>query len=101
MNRCTLFLSLLALPLAISHSLPQLLSNCAGIKLLAFEADEHCFFSTAINDEITCSKDGEFDFNGFESHICRHYPCNKIIEMNKKFGIDIQHQNKEILLNGK
>lgn len=57
-----------------------------------FEADEKCFFTTAINDEITCSKDGEIDFNGFSLHECRHYPCDKIIEINKKFGIDISGQ---------
>jgi len=53
------------------------------------EDSEQCFFTTAINDEMTCSKDGMFDFNGLELHICKYYPCSKIIELNKKFGINI------------
>lgn len=51
-----------------------------------FEKDGECFFTTAISDQMTCSKDGMSDFNGFTLHECRHFPCEKIKELNKKFG---------------
>ncbi len=53
-----------------------------------FEGDEKCFFTTAISGEMTCSKDGMSDFNGFPEKICRHFPCEKIKELNKKFGVE-------------
>jgi len=53
------------------------------------EESNKCCFSTCISDEMTCCKDGDFDFNGFPVSRCKHYPCNRIIDLNKKFGIDI------------
>jgi hypothetical protein len=42
---------------------------------------EKCVFSTDITDQITCCKDGEFDYYGFPINICAEYPCNKIKEI--------------------
>lgn len=53
-----------------------------------FESDQICFFSIDISGEISCSKDSIFDDNGFSLHTCTHFPCNRIKELNKKFGID-------------
>ena len=53
-----------------------------------FEKDEKCFFTTAISGELTCSKDGMSDFNGFTIHECRQFPCEKIKKLNKKFGAE-------------
>jgi len=36
-----------------------------------------CCFTTSIDGNISCCKDGEFDFNGFAENICKHFPCEK------------------------
>lgn len=53
------------------------------------EIDKCCYFSTGIDESITCSKVRNFDFNGLELHVCKHFPCEKVKEINKKFGFNI------------
>ncbi len=45
--------------------------------------NEKCYFSKDVTNKISCSKDGEFNFYGFELNVCEHYPCKKIININK------------------
>ena len=54
----------------------------------------HCIFTTAINDQLICSKDRNFDFNGIPIRMCIYYPCNRIIELNKSFEIDILNRKR-------
>jgi hypothetical protein len=36
-----------------------------------------CVFSTDIGDNLSCSKDGEFDKYGFPIKKCEQFPCEK------------------------
>lgn len=51
------------------------------------EDDSICYFTTAIDDSIQCSKDANCDFNGFTINPCKHYPCLRIKELNLKYNI--------------
>ena len=48
------------------------------------EHKEGCFFSSGIDDSITCSKDGVFDDLGFPVNSCDDFPCNVIIDLTRK-----------------
>lgn len=36
-----------------------------------------CYFSTDISETLSCSKDGDFDYNGFPINDCKEFPCEK------------------------
>jgi len=38
---------------------------------------DKCFFTNNIVDALECSKDGEFDENGFAINKCKEWPCEK------------------------
>lgn len=38
---------------------------------------QKCYFSTSIDEELSCSTDGRFDEFGFPINICNDYPCKK------------------------
>ena len=46
--------------------------------------DIKCMFSINIAEELTCSKDGEFDDYGFPVDICPLFPCKKYQELLSK-----------------
>ena len=48
------------------------------------EHKEGCFFSSGIDDSITCSKDGVFDDLGFPVNSCDDFPCKIIIDRTRE-----------------
>jgi hypothetical protein len=49
-----------------------------------------CTFSTDITEKLSCSQDGEFDYNGFAIHDCPQYPCAKYKKLRQKIEEDRQ-----------
>jgi len=43
--------------------------------------DESCYFSTGVDDNITCSKELKFDEYGFPEVACSSFPCQKVLNV--------------------
>ena len=43
-----------------------------------------CYFSSGIDEGITCSHQPDFDFNGFPINPCEFFPCQKYKDLIEK-----------------
>jgi len=51
-------------------------------------SDDKCYFSSGIDESLTCSKDGRFDNNGFPIIDCPKFPCDKYKDLVYKVAVD-------------
>jgi len=58
------------------------------MKNLKISESSKCYFSTGIDESLTCCKNGDFDFYGFPNKMCELYPCKKYIELNNELIAD-------------
>lgn len=58
-----------------------------------------CYFSTSIDENISCSPDDMFDEYGFSLHECENYPCKKMESDIKKYNIKEEIKNNSIRVN--
>lgn len=52
--------------------------------------EDKCYFSTGIDESITCCLDGDFDCNGFPIDPCPKFPCEKYNDIIKKISNERQ-----------
>lgn len=53
-----------------------------------------CYFSSGIDDSLTCCKDGIFDDNGFPINRCPNYPCKRYKETRESVIKGLERKGK-------